>query len=90
MKANGKFFGVMFVFNMILGLIGFLILWGIRALTNDSVIGIIVCEIIFTVFAVYINYFVVKRSKLKLPYMIYGTIINLLFFNVPTVLMMVL
>ena len=90
MKANGKFFGVMFIFNMILGLIGFLILWGVRALTSDSIVGIIICSVIFLAIAVYVNIFVVKKSKLKTPYFIFGTAVNAIFVAVPTVLMMVL
>ena len=90
MKANGRFFGVMFVFNMILGLIGFLIMWGVRALTSNSLVGIVICSLIFLVIAAYFNVFVVKKSKLKTPYFIYGTVVNAVFVAVPTILMMVL
>ena len=90
MKANGRFFGIMFVFNMIFGLIGFLITWGIRALTSESMVAMIICLVIFAFLADYINLFVVKRSKLKIPYFLYGSTINLVFLVVPTVLTMVL
>ena len=90
MKANGRFFGIMFVFNMIFGLIGFLITWGIRALTSESMVAKIICLVIFAFLADYINLFVVKRSKLKIPYFLYGSTINLVFLVVPTVLTMVL
>ena len=90
MKANGKFFGVMFVFNMIFGLVGFLITWGIRALTSESIIALVICFMIFITLADYINLFVVKRSKLKTLYFLFGSAVNLVFLVVPTVLTMVL
>lgn len=90
MKANAKFFGVMFVFNMIFGLIGFLITWGIRALTSESIVALVICFVLFITVADYINLFVVKRSKLKSLYFLYGSVIHLIFLAVPTVLTMVL
>lgn len=90
MKANGRFFGVMFVFNMIFGLIGFLITWGIRALTSESMVALVICLVIFTTIADYINLLVVKKAKLMTVYVLYGPAINLIFLVVPTVLTMVL
>lgn len=90
MKANGRFFGIVFVFNMILGAIGFLILLGIRALTNNAITAIIICAVVFLAIAVYVNLFIVKKSKLKIPYFIYGTMVNAVFVAVPTALMMLL
>lgn len=90
MKANGRFFGIMFIFNMILGAIGFLILWGVRAITSNSPVGIVICSVLFLAIAVYVNVFVVKKSKLKTPYFIFGTLVNAVFVALPTVLMMVL
>ena len=79
MKANGRFFGVMFIFNLICGTLGFLILWGIRALTDNSPIGIAVFGVIAVVIAVYVNLFIVKRAKLKTAYFLYGALINIVF-----------
>jgi len=90
MKANGKFFGVMFVFNTILGLIGFLLLWGVRALTDNSVVGIVICSCLLLSVANYINLFVVKKSKLKTLYFLFGTGIYVIFVAVPTALTMLL
>ena len=90
MKANSRFFGIMFVFNMIFGLIGFLVMWGIRALTSNNIIGIILSSCAFVGLAIYINLFVVKKSKLKIPYFMYGTVINVIFIAVPTALTMIL
>ncbi len=90
MKANGKFFKFSFILNFILGAIGFLILWGVRALTSNNIIGIIICSVVFLAIALYVNIFIVKKSKLKTPYFIFGTVVNAIVVAVPTVLMMVL
>lgn len=90
MKANKKFFGVMFVVNMILGIIGFLLMWAVRAMTQNSIIGIVICSVIFMGIAVYLNIYVVKRAKLKTPYFIFGAVVNAVFVFVPTALMMLL
>ena len=90
MNANAKFFKFSFVLNFVLGAIGFLILWGIRALTENSIIGIIVCSVIFLAIALYVNIFIVKKSKLKTPYFIFGTVVNAIVVAVPTALMMML
>jgi len=78
MKANSKFFTFSFIFNFILGTIGFLILWPVRALSDNHIAGFIVCGVIFTAIALYVNLFIVKRSKLKTPYFIFGTAVNLI------------
>lgn len=88
MKANGKFFSFSFIFNLILGAIGFLILWPVRALSNNSIVGFIVCGVIFAAIAVYVNFFIVKRSKLKTPYFIFGAAVNLIVCAGLTALMM--
>ena len=90
MNANGKFFKFSFILNFVLGAIGFLILWAVRAITSNHIAGIIVCGVIFLAIALYINLFIVKKSKLKTPYFIFGTVINAIFVAVPTVLMMML
>ena len=90
MNANGKFFKFSFLLNMILGAIGFLILWGVRALTKNHIAGIIACGVVFLSIALYVNLFIVKKAKLKTPYFIFGTVVNAIFVAVPTVLMMVL
>ena len=89
MKANGRFFGVMFIFNLICGTLGFLILWGIRAMTDNSPVGIVVFGVIAAVFAAYVNFFIVKKSKLKTLYFLYGTFVNLIFLAVFTALTMI-
>ncbi len=90
MNANGKFFKFSFFINMILGAIGFLILWAVRAITSNHIAGIIVCGVIFFAIALYVNLFIVKKAKLKTPYFIFGTVVNVIFVAVPTVLMMLL
>ncbi len=90
MKANGKFFKFSFILNMLLGAIGFLILWAVRAITSNSIVGIVICSVIFLTIALYVNIFIVKKSKLKTSYFIFGTVVNAIFVAVPTVLMMVL
>jgi hypothetical protein len=90
MKANGKFFKFSFILNFILGAVGFLILWGVRALTENSIVGIIICSVIFLAIALYINIFIVKKSKLLIPYFIFGTVVNAITVALPTMLMMVL
>ena len=79
MKANGKFFGFTFILNLILGTIGFLILWGIRALTSEAIASYIICGALFGSFAVAVNSFIVTRSKLKKPYLLFGTFVNIMF-----------
>ena len=78
MKANGRFYGFSAIFNFVLGVIGFLILWGVRVLTKEAILGFVICGIIFLALAVYVNLFVVKRAKLKTVYFIFGTVVNLL------------
>ncbi len=78
MKANGRFYGFSAVFNLILGVIGFLILWAVRAITSEHIVGFIVCGVIFTACAAYVNLFIVKRAKLKTPYFLFGTVVNLI------------
>lgn len=78
MKANGRFFKFSFLINLILGTIGFLILWPINALSNNHIAGFIVCGVIFIAIALYVNLFIVKRSKLKTPYFIFGTVVNVI------------
>ncbi len=90
MKANGRFFGVVFVLNLILGLIGGLIFLGINALASGAIWGIIVCGVLFAAIAVYVNLFIVKRSKLKVGYFAYGTIINLAVFGIISALIMLI
>lgn len=90
MNANAKFFKTMFLVNAVLGAIGFLILWAVRAITSNSVIGLIITAVVILGFAAYLNFFVVKKSKLKTLYFLYGTVINAIVAFVPTVLMMVL
>lgn len=77
MKANGRFYRFSTIFNLVLGAIGFLILWAVRAISSEHIAGFIVCGALFTVFAAYVNLFIVKRSKLKIPYFIFGTLVNL-------------
>ncbi len=77
MKANGRFFGFTAILNIILGAIGFLILWPIRALTANSVVAIAIIGVIFAAIAFYVNFFIVKRSKLKTGYFLFGTVINI-------------
>ena len=77
MKANGKFYSFSTIFNFILGVIGFLILWAVRAITSEHIAGFVVCGALFLAFAAYVNLFIVKRSKLKTLYFVFGTIVNL-------------
>ncbi len=88
MKANSRFFVFSFIFNLILGTVGFLILWGIRALTGEAVAAFVICGVLFVAFALYVNLFIVKRSKLKTPYFVFGTCVNVIFLVLFTVLTM--
>ena len=88
MRPSGRFYLVMFVFNMIAGLIGFLLMWAVRAITSNSLIGIVITGVVFLGFAIYVNFFVVKKSKIILPFFLYGTAINMFFVFIPTLLMM--
>lgn len=88
MKANGRFFVFAFIFNLILGTIGFFILWGIRALTSEAIASFIICGVLFAAIALYVNIFIVKRAKLKMPYFIFGTCVNIVFLVLFTVLTM--
>ena len=90
MKANARFFKFSFLINLILGAIGFLILWPVRALSNNHIAGFLVCGVIFTAFALYVNLFIVKRSKLKTKYFIFGTVVNLIVCAGLTALMMLI
>ena len=90
MKANGKFFRFTFILNLILGAIGFGIIALVSALSAGNIIGYIVCWALFTAFATYVNLFIVKRSKLKVGYFAFGTVVNIIFFAVPSILLLVL
>lgn len=90
MKANARFFKFSFLINLILGAIGSLILWPVRALSNNHPAGFIVCGVIFTAVALYVNFFIVKRSKLKTPYFIFGTAVNIIVCAGLTALMMLI
>lgn len=85
MKANGKFFKFSFIFNVILGAIGFLILWLICSVTDKAAIGIIICSVLLLAVALYVNVFIVKKSKLKIMYFLFGTLINIITVVLPTV-----
>lgn len=78
MKANGRFYRFSTIFNLVLGAIGFLLLWAVRAISSEHIAGFIVCGVVFTACAAYVNLFIVKRSKLKTPYFIFGTLVNLI------------
>ena len=90
MKANGKFFRFTFILNLILGAIGFGIIALVSALSAGNMIGYIVCWVLFTAFAAYANLYIVKRSKLKVGYFAFGTVVNIIFFLVPSILILVL
>lgn len=74
MKANGRFFGFSTIFNLVLGAIAALLLLPVRA----YIVLFIVLAVVFAAIAVYVNLFVVKRAKLKLPYFIFGTAVNVI------------
>ncbi len=84
MKANRRFFVISFILNMILGLAGGGIFWAVWAIGASTatkwVVEMIVCSLIFATVAVYVNMFIVKRSKLKTVYSIYGIAVNLVFY----------
>ncbi len=83
MKANAKYFKVTFLLNMILGLVAGGLFWLIRLIGSfQAVWGLpcIICTVIFMAIAAYINFFIVKRAKLKTVYFLYGTLINALFY----------
>ena len=90
MKANGKFFRFTFILNLILGAIGFGIIALVSLLSAKAMVGYIVCWAIFTLFAAYVNLFIVKRSKLKTGYFVFGTVINIIFYLVPSLLLLFL
>lgn len=90
MKANGKFFRFTFILNLILGAIGFGIIALVSALSAGNIIGYVVCWALFTAFAAYVNLFIVKRAKLKVGYFAFGTVINIIFFLVPSLLLWLL
>ena len=90
MKANRKFFNFSFILNLVLGAIGFGIVALVSALTSKAIVGYIVCWVLFLTVAVLINTFIVKRSKLKPVYSIFGTVVNAVFLVVPSVLLLVL
>ncbi len=73
MKANGRFFGFSTIFNLILGAIAALLLLPVRA----YIVLFIVLAVVFAAIAMYVNFFIVKRSKLKIPYFIFGTAVNI-------------
>lgn len=78
MKANGKFFSFTFTLNLIIAVIGALIFWPIRALSGNHPASFITVGVIFAAIALYVNLFIVKRAKLKTPYFIFGTAVNLI------------
>ncbi len=86
MKANKKFFSFSFILNLILGLIGFGILAIVGAVSDKALLGLIICSVIFAAIAVAVNLFIVRRSKLKTVYFIFGTVVNVIFFFVPSAL----
>ena len=90
MKANGKFFRFMLVLNLVLGLIGFGIIAIVSALSSKALLGFIICWVLFAAFALYVNLFIVKRAKLKTGYFLYGTVINLIAFILPSLLLLLL
>ena len=90
MKANGKFFRFTFLLNLILGAIGFGIIALVSALSAKAIVGYIVCWAIFTILAAYVNLFIVKRSKLKIGYFAFGTVVNIIFYLVPSLLLLLL
>lgn len=86
MKANKRFFSFSFILNLILGLIGFGILAIVGVVSEKAIVGLIICAVIFSAIAFAINMFIVRRSKLKSVYFIFGTIVNIVFFLVPALL----
>ena len=91
MKANGKFFRFTILLNLILGgFIGFGIIALVSVLSAKAMVGYIVCWAVFTIFAAYVNLFIVKRSKLKIGYFAFGTVVNIIFFLVPSLLLLLL
>ena len=90
MKAHGKFFRFTLLLNLILGAIGFGIIALVSALSAKALVGYIVCWAIFTAFAAYVNLFIVRRSKLKTGYFAFGTVVNIIFFLVPSLLLFLL
>lgn len=86
MKANKKFFTFSFILDLILGLIGFGILAIVGAVSDKAILGLIICSGIFTALAVAVNLFIVRRSKLKTPYFLFGTAVNIICFFVPSAL----
>lgn len=86
MKANKRFFSFSFILNLILGLIGFGILAIVGAVSAKSIIGLVICAVIFSVIAFAVNIFIVHRSKLKSVYFIFGTVVNIVFFLAPSLL----
>ena len=90
MKANGKFFSFTFTLNLILGVIGALVFWPIRALSGNHIAAFITSGVIFTAFALYVNLFIVRRAKLKTPYFIFGTAVYVIFLASLTALIMLI
>ena len=90
MKANGKFFKFSFMLNLILGAIGIGIIAIVSAISSAAIAGYIVCWVLFAAFAAYANLFIVKRAKLKTGYFAFGTVVNVIFFLVPSLLIWIL
>ena len=90
MKANGKFFSFTFTLNLILGIIGALVFWPIRALSGNHIAAFITCGVIFTAFALFVNLYIVNRAKLKTLYFIFGTAVYLVFLAGLTALTMLI
>ena len=90
MKANKKFYQFTFILNFILAAIGFGIIALVSALSAKALVGYIVCWSIFTVIAVVLNLFIVKRAKLITAYFAFGAAVNVIIFAVPSLLLYLL
>ena len=78
MKANRKFFTFSLLLNVVLAAAGFGILMAVRALSATNPIALASAGALLLASAVTINLFIVRRSKLKTPYFLFGTSINAL------------
>ena len=90
MKPNGKFYKFSVILNFILAAIGFGIIALVALFTQGNIIGYIVCWVLFAAFAIYANMFIVTRTKLKTVYFLFGTIVNIIVFLVPSLLLILL
>ncbi len=91
MKANRRFFIFTFILNMILGAAEGGIFWLIWVIGSSSglkyLISLGICAVVFIAMSVMLNRSIVKRSKLKTAYFIYGTAVNVLFFALVSVIL---